>query len=380
MSASPSSVLLGYGQLVVEVRSSDPTSLQWLAEFMAPAFEQVPVQSGPPIARRLDFDVAPRGYSDLQRLHKAATLDGLEGFSFDGSFSLHRARRDEAGWTWIRDEKRGVFFGVSGDGRHTRVVTARPTAGARVSLMRVVRELGTVAMYEAGHLAVHGAAFVHEGGAVIVCGPKRAGKTSLLVHALSQGSAFVSNDRLFVDLDDPTQVRGMPTIVMLRNGTLERFDTLRRRFEAARFDRARTLSECAPGVEREKPIASEGFDRQGISPAQLCALLDAPMVGTAPARALLLPTIDATAHGIDIQRMEPQRAEAALARCLLKPSDPVRYSQVFGGGAGRVAVTAAEEQAQCRQLVAQVPAFRCRLGPDAYGQGLTQALRQARAV
>jgi hypothetical protein len=364
-------VALRCGPAAIEVLSQDAASLAWLAEFLAPAFGRTPTRRP---HHRVFFDVAPARYAALQRRLRSAPTREIEGFGFDGHFSRHASFGDEEGRTWAYDPA-GAFIGVDEAAREILVVARRDAPRARLALMRVVRELAVSAQLRAGLLPVHGAAFAARGGAVLICGPKRAGKSSLLVHALTCGGAFLSNDRVFVDASARPRATPMPTIVMLREGTLSLFPSLRRDFERARYDRSRTLAECAPGVARRTPRARPGFDRPGISPAQLCDLLGAPMRAAAPVRALLFPRIDPRARGLALHRLAPARARSRLARPLMKPSHPMRLAALFSPARRRESVPATAERDACHQLASRVPAFECRLGPQAYETDLLAALK-----
>jgi hypothetical protein len=235
--------------------------------------------------------------------------------------------------------------------------------------MRVVRELAASAMVQAGCLPVHGAAIVVDDEVVLICGPKRAGKTTLLVHALQCGAAFAANDRVFVDGLDPPTARGMPTIVRLRSGTVERFEGLRSRFETARYDWTRTLRSC------DGHTASGG--RRGISGAQLCRLADVRMERGGRVRALLFPRIDASIRGLVVERRSPEESLDDMRGSLLKPSNPTRTSHVLAPRGESVTLSVERESELCRRLIEQVPAYTCRLGPDAYEHDLLGALADA---
>jgi hypothetical protein len=363
---------LRFDSLVIEVASEDRAAIAWLEEFLAPAFQVIRRDRKAP-DHEVVFRISPAEHADLHCRLESASLKGLEGFTLDGSFTRHRGWRSK-GRTWVHAEDHDTFFGVAPRARSVVVVAGSDGGGPRVALMRVVRELATVAMQRLGRLPVHGAAFRHDGRAVLVCGPKRSGKTSLLVHALKCGGAFLSNDRVFVGVDAPPRALPMPTIVMLREGTLDRFGDLRDAYDRARFDRGRTLAECAPGVARPDPRAGKGFDRPGVSPAQLCRLLGAPMRGAAPVGMLLFPRIDRRATGIALTRLSADAARRALARSLLKPSHPTRLSEVFAPGGRRRVVSPAAEAERVRRLVGAVPAYACRLGPDAFEVDLRAVL------
>jgi len=371
---APTRLRLRHGPVAIDVLSDDAASLVWLAEFLGPAFAKR--ASGRP-DHRVTFGVAPALYAKLARRLRGARGRPLDGFGFDGRFSRHASVRDASGRTWVRDPYSAVFHGVDAAAREVLVAARHPGDRPRVALMRAVRELAVSALLRSGRLPIHGAAFVDRGGAVLICGPKRSGKTSLLVHALERGGAFLSNDRVFVDAARAATATPMPTIVMLRDGTLSRFPRLLADFERARYDRARTLRECEPGVARPEPLARRGFDRPGISPAQLCALLGAPVRASARVRAILFPRVDARARGLELRALPPAAARARLARSLMKASHPTRLSALFSPGRRRETLPARAEREACGRLAERVPAFECRLGAQAYRGDLLAALREA---
>ncbi len=373
-------IRLTLGALAIDVNADDPTALVWLAEFLGPAFTARPRSSLPADADEpqhvVQFEIAPAEHARLRRALAGAPLEGLEAFTWDGSFSRHRGWDDPDGRRWIHDEKHDIFYGVGPAACSIRVVAPGEGTLPRVALMRVVRELATTALLRSARLPVHGAAFIHEDAAVLVCGPKRSGKTSLLIHALRCGATFISNDRLFVDTEAPVTAQAMPTIVTLRGGSLAFFEELKKALEEARFDRARTIAECAPGIERPDPYTRPGFDRPGISPAQLCQLVGTSMRPTAPVGMLLFPRIDPNADGIVLEPLDAGPAREIMDRSLLKPSHPTRFSQVFAPGLAGEVIPAEVESRQCRILVEQLPVYDCRLGPNAFQTDLGATLRQ----
>ncbi|HXK25503.1 MAG TPA: hypothetical protein VMS55_22730 [Myxococcota bacterium] len=369
---APARLRLRHGPVAIDVLSHDASSLVWLAEFLGPSFAQR--ASGRP-DHRVFFGVAPTLYAELAGRLREARGRPLDGFGFDGRFSRHTSLRDASGRTWVRDPYSAVLHGVDAPAREVLVAARREGDRPRVALMRAVRELAVSALLRAGRLPVHGAAFADRGGAVLICGPKRSGKTSLLVHALACGGAFLSNDRVFVDVTRAATATPMPTIVMLRNGTLSHFPRLLVDFERAHYDRARTLRECGPGVARPEPRARRGFDRPGISPAQLCALLGAPVRASAPVRAIVFPRIDPRTRGLELRALPTPAARSRLGRSLMKPSHPTRLSALFSPGRRRETLPARVEREACGRLAGRVPAFECRLGADAYRGDLLAELR-----
>ena len=376
MLSKPERIRLKYETLTIDVGADEAATLAWLIEFLAPAFQAVPCDASLPDHLVL-FETTPAKHAKLRDALASASPESLEGFTYDGRFSRHPGRVADDGRIWVRDERHDTFYGVDDGARSVFVVAGRRGPYPRVALMRVVRELATIALHRSARLPVHGAAFVHDGAAVLLCGPKRSGKTSLLIHALRCGGAFVSNDRLFVSTQAPVAARSMPTIVMLRNDTLGMFEQLKQAYERARFDRGRTIAECAPGVSRPEPRAAEDFDRPGISPAQFCQLLGVSMQPAAPVGMILFPRVDESVDGILIESLPAARAQQALEKSLLKPSHPTRYSQVFAPGSGGEEVSLEAEAERCRRLVEQVPAYACRLGPNAFQIDIGEALGRA---
>ena len=135
--------------------------------------------------------------------------------------------------------------------------------------MRVVRELLVAGAKAADRLLdLHAAAFATSVGAVLLVGPKQAGKTTLLTHFLRcQQVSLIANDRVLVDVEPvPPIAFGVPTLVSVRKGTLELFPDLRR-----------TPNERPAIFHSEESPESAIFDASyaapsrdfGLSPAQL---------------------------------------------------------------------------------------------------------------
>jgi len=363
----------------IDVASDDAADLAWLAEFLAPAFDvDAP---GPERADHQLRLIVSEAEADrlCAALDRAPACD-IEGLGFDGRFSRHRCFTDEHGRTWAHDERRQIVFGVHGGARSLVVVARTRDDHERVALMRVVRELATAALLDRGRLPVHGAAFGMNGRAVLICGPKRAGKTSLLVHALRCGGTFLSNDRLFVDTDGPPRAQAMPTVVTLRDGTLARHPGLAAALTERRFDRGRTIDECATGMTPPDERAPPDGRRRSITPAQFCRLAGAEMSDQAPIGLLLFPRIDPSVDAIEIEPLDAGAALRMMTRSLMKPSHPARHSPLFAPHLADTPIEPAAELQRCRRLVDAVPARTCRLGPDAYRDNLLDMLRRDSAL
>jgi hypothetical protein len=98
----------------------------------------------------------------------------------------------------VFDEELGAFYRRSqGDPAVVEIVAARDRAETRLALLRVVREYAMLYAARAGWLILHAAAVDFGDYGLVIAGPKRAGKTTLLLHALrNERGRYVSNDRV----------------------------------------------------------------------------------------------------------------------------------------------------------------------------------------
>jgi hypothetical protein len=364
----------------IDVGGDDPGTLVWLAEFFEPAFASSPLESlGADLAvahAGVRFEQSPAEHARLSRTRVGEPPVEFESFTLDGSFERHTGWHGRKRWRWAHDERHDAFYGVDPDAHAIRIVARADRPFPRLALMRVVRELATTALLRSGRLPVHGAAFLHGDSAVLVCGPKRSGKTTLLIHALRCGAPFLSNDRIFVDAEGSLAAQPMPTIVMLRDGSLAFFEELKKDLEESGFDRGRTIAECISQTPPSPSLPRPGRQKRGISPVQLCRLLGAPMRGNARVGLLLFPRVDPTADGIVLERMAAGQARETMSRSLLKPSDPTRPAPLFSPQDACEAISAEVESRQCEALVERVPVYDCRLGPNAYRVDLARALER----
>lgn len=360
--------------------SDDKATLAWLAEFLKPSFSAHELNVLPHDALAATHTVhLDSTNSTHERLSLAAASrekNEWETFTMDGTFSRHPGWKESSGGRWAYDRKRNAFYGRDLEGHRIKVV-APSQPRPQMALMRVVRELVTTSLLRETYLPVHGAAFIHKGSAVVACGPKRSGKTSLLLHALRSGAGFMSNDRVFVDTKGTLTAYGMPTIVSLREGSLSLFPDISQAIAEANFRQARTIAECEGGHADGQSGVDPSPRRRSLSGAQLCQVSGAEMVPCAPLDKILFPRVDPEAQGINLRRLPAEEATKRMLLSLLKPSHPLRSSEFFSPGAGRVEVSVEEEARRCRTLTEGVASYDCRLGPDAFEADLNNAMELA---
>src|SRR5262249_21756687 len=140
-----------------------------------------------------------------------------------------------------------------------------------------------------GVLDLHAAAVAVGERAVLLVGPKQAGKTTLLVDALASGRAqLLANDRVFVELSArAARAFGMPTLGSRRTGTLRWFP-----------DRAHGLPERRGLLAAEELAAGAGGAptaaarlHLSLSPGQLAGRLGAGVAAAAPIAAIVFSEI-----------------------------------------------------------------------------------------
>jgi hypothetical protein len=364
---------LVYRGIAVRVEASDVADLDWLAEFLTPSFA---------VAATDTADCTVMLVADERRHREILAATGAAGnASVLDCFVLDRGVISLPSWPAadggriIVNSSSGLLYVVSADRRRTELVTAPENRKRRGELMRVVREFAMAAAWTRHSLVLHAAAFAIGNRAVLIAGPKHAGKTSLLMSCLhASGARFVSNDRVVVDLaNSEPHARGMPTIVSIRSDTLDRFPAAMQRLGSHEYHYARTIAEA----EVQKATASTtGSLRRALSlsSAQLCRLFGVEMVGSAVPAAIVFPQVDAGIRDMVVRELEGDEAMERLPDALLGASIAPRTSEVFALSGAAPAIGYPEVTRVWRTLLAHVRAFDCRLGPDAYAPDLRARL------
>ena len=355
---------MSYEDLTLRVRSSTPAHLDWLLEFLAPSWTEA--SGGPPEAE-ISVEESP---GEFQRClcagaHPSGEL--VDSFALDSRvIRLPRWRTDADGIA-VHDKAYGAVFEVSPDRRRIRLLTAGGDTRIRVPLMRVVREFAMNRGIASGGVFLHAAAAAAGDRAIVVAGHSAAGKTTTLLHLLASRPdlRYVANDRLLIDpAARPLRLRGMPSVVTLRPGTLDRFPDLRRDLLARGYSQRLRLSEISPPpVATPRPF---GDGRYGINPPQLCALLQVEAQPEAAAALLVFPEITDRVDTFRLERIDRAEAAARLPDALLCAGSWRKSSDLFLLPADAAVPTEECLLQRCRSLAQQLPALRLELGPRAY--------------
>jgi hypothetical protein len=357
MPETPALRRFAYDDVVVRVQAAGDT-LDWLAEATAPWFEEAPAAAGDAADVVFREDAAA-----VARIVGTARPTGrnVACFTMD--------RTDEP-WSVLRDgdgdgdggeiawePSLGAILRARGDALEV-VVEVERTRG-RLVLLRARRERASARLAARGALAVHASAVAVAGRVTLFVGGKRAGKTTLLLHALRDpGARWVANDR--VSVRDGT-ARGMPTVVMLREGSLAHVPGLREALATGAWHHASTVAEArahtaagtqAPGAARRWP--------PGVGAAHLGAIAGWTAVAGGPVDRIVFPRIDLAEKRFTLRRLDP---DDACARLL---ADGLLAGKRTDGFLPGARVGAAAPETIARPMVRRAACFACAMGPDAY--------------
>lgn len=245
--------------------------------------------------------------------------------------------------------------------------------------MRAVREYAMLYARRAGWVMLHAAAVSIGNDAFVIAGPKRAGKTTLLLHALrNEHGAYVSNDRVAVSVEPSgLTAHGIPTIVVIRKESTVWFAGLDAQLVAARYHYRHRVAD-QPGEHELAP--SMPATTWSLSPRQLCHLLGVESRASARVRAVLFPRVGAPRGGTTLAKLNAEQALDAWRGALFRSSPP---AGVFALGDEAAAPPDVSVSMLASRLAAHAPSVSCHLGPDAYddrARGLSTAIRAAVAA
>jgi len=344
---------LACGPITVALDSDDRAAAEWLIEFLDPWFtptaaaDEVRVSVSSleevygEIADRRPLDAAPRAC-----------------FAFDQRVVSLPAWSTEEGAA-VADLRRSCFLVVA----PSRIALfGDPTTRRwRFTLQLVFQEIAATRARRTD-LDLHAAAIETGGRAILIVGPKRAGKTTLSLHLLRSGRGrWIANDRAFAaSAGAAFTIRGMPTAVKILPSLLGDFPELGRGLRSVERPYLHAVDEIIGATRGEEIDGSAEF---ALSPAQLARQMKVKPLASAPLGAIVFPEIRPES-GFAVERLEPKQASAGIwANLYGKPSgrhEPTIFEEIDGG------------QSACPRSLADAlseaaPAYRVILGHDAYG-------------
>ena len=367
---------LGYSQcftykgFTVNVECEEAAHLCWLAEFLAPAFS-VGENTQADCAVCLTED--DQSFAATQHRGPAGNRRLIECFILDSQVIRLPLWGSDSAERVLFDDRFQVFYGIATAGPRVRILTATNNVHARFALMRVVREFAMARAWTPTSLVLHGAAVGLGERGLIIAGPKRAGKTSLLIYCLqAAGVQFIANDRVVVELAAPRPVlHGLPTLVTIRDRTLDFFPAVERVLRRQCYDHRLSLTEVEQaGGDSAPPRRGHPVD---LSPAQFCAVLNVARRGHLPVHAVLFPQVTDDSAGLQVHRLTPHAASLHLTTALFGESADQLRSQVFTVPSQSPETGPPSVARRCTELAERVPCFACQLGRQAYQPGTALA-------
>ena len=363
--------VFAYDGLRVLVEAGDSRHLEWLEEFLTPAFD---------VVADVAADVRVTVVEDTARFESlrdaGPSPDGreIEVFALDRQAIRLPHWRQAGPGTTVFDDRFGAFYEATPDRRHITILARAGEIAPRTSMMRIVRETVMNHTYRRGNLFLHAAGCAVDGRGVVVAGPSKAGKTTLLLQLLRQpGARYLANDRIRVRMAPAApELRGMPTIVTLRQGTVGMFPELAARLATRPYHHRLRIAEVA--VLPPEPAPSWRDGRIGVSPAQFCDAAGVSAIAEAPATALLFPRITGEPGDTIVRPLPPSVAAAQLAGALFGVRSWKKTSDLFSLPDDDAAPSRDALMALCSQFAEVVPCFECRLGNEAYAAPMTGAV------
>lgn len=364
-------MLLDYDTLMIDVQSDDAEDTEWLAEFLCPFFSRRDSAAGQAAACRVRLMGDPPVFHRWkQRLGSAATRPS-RAFLLDTG-PVEFATFSEGGGLVAHDDFFDVFFrwspgpgpravDIVDDYRGDAAAGSRPRQ-ARMPLMRAVREWAMHHSLRRGRIFLHAAAVARNGKAVLFAGPKKAGKTSLLIAALGThaDTGCLAHDRVMVvGGGSGLTVRGMPSIVSVRPGSLEFLPGVEPRLLAS------ACGHTSRSLEATTPVTfADG--RYALSPPQLCHVVDARPVAEAGLAAIVFPRVRSEEATLAVRPLSTQEAAERLTEVVFGIAAAGEPSAMFDVAESDTYPDLESLLANAVRLANDVPCLEVGLGRSAY--------------
>jgi hypothetical protein len=322
----------------------------WLREMMAPAVEFLP---GGPAAASVVVHSEP----------VLGTAPGATGsqpcFAVDTKVEFLPSSGTAGGTTPLRLEHDDKTVSYAIDGDRVTIAPSGPAPDLRVATFMAVRELAVAQALASPTLQLHAAGFASAGRVALLTGPRGAGKTTTLSHlTASSGYAMVTNDRaLAFPADDSWEVRGVPTIVGIRSGTMELLPHV---FAGAAERTVHlTCDEVPASAAAERRIKPGRVPSMTL--AQMARRVGAPLAAGGQLASISVVRIDETVPTFTLRLLDPPEAEEAIYPLRFGRLTEPRPLTVFETMLGRTAPPPFD-RALLRRLAATVPCLEVRVG------------------
>lgn len=355
-----------YHEVGLDVSGNAQADLPWIEELLHPWCDSVSPGCASMSIRLTRSDMLTRTLSRQWARHRGKNIC----FTDLPCIRLDQQTVTLEGWREgnrlvLVDSPAGCFFMV--DGSSVELVVPVSSKHARIILLSTIREM-IIGRLSGLHALVdlHAAGFCIGGQGVLLAGPRKAGKTTLLCHAItSAGADLLANDRILVHHDEEAYfVSGVPTMASIRKGTLELFPQLL------------AQDETLGGQAGE---ALNGSSELRLPPAKFASRLGARQLQKAQLRAILLPEILPDSEGIILKPLTAEEALLRLKLCRYGVPEHREVPTLFGSliSGGNTPVSTEEGMTH---LVSEVPVYRCQMGINAYDRPMAPVLNKVLGV
>lgn len=342
--------------------SGDATNHRWIAEFFSP-IARIVTRGRADVEVALELDDESWSALEARGRHPSGRMDVC--FYLDTRIVSRPRWRGPRHTRVVRDDEFDVFYVIDRRVPRVTVVGRRRDRLARLAWMRVIREMMMARSIDADRLIAHGAAFAVGERGVLIAGAKRAGKSTVLIHALGmRGARYVANDRAVLHANGRSvNIQSMPTIASLRTSSIARFPEIEARLRSRGYFPALTLGEA-----RRRPMgdASPWRQRFTLTPKQLCRLLDVEALPVLPLGVIVFPRLTGRRGVAHVHRLSPSRAAGALRANLFRARARRKTGGVFAALVSRRPVSRATTVRLSERIGASVPAYDVHLGRDGY--------------
>jgi hypothetical protein len=346
------------GNVIVDGSLPD---LKWLGWFLDPAIRlQSPDFDDGPVVR-LDSGEAGRPSDRGEgRTRVAFVLD-------EGPVLMSETSMD--GGTYLVDSSNGVTCSLREDPLSVVVHASPSSSSDRIAFMRVVREFAHNGIIDGGGAVFHAAAAAAPQGAIVIVGPKGAGKTTMLARLLGlDGIDYLSNDRVVVwppICVEPPSAYPMPTIVGVREGTRGMLPKLAAALSAVPAFTAD--ADSPPGI---RTATGTWY----FSPRQFADACDRRLARVASVAAIVV----LNGFGpLSSRPLDGNEAASAVRSAVLGHRAGHVVSDVFRVGPRRDDIQASIDGV-CKHLVSSVPAFAVTMPADPDPAGFEAMVRSWR--
>jgi hypothetical protein len=344
---------LAYGATAIGLRADDRAASDWLAEFLGPWFA--------PADGRASWSLT---LSTAKDRHEAIAARRPSGAAPRACFALDQQVIALPAWREndaiaVADAERSCFLVVE----PFRIVMLADAATLRwrFTLQWVHHEIVATRLRRTA-LDLHAAAVEAAGDAILIVGPKGAGKTTLSFHLLRSGLCrWITNDRAFAEPSATRfEIRGIPTPVKILPPTLREFPELGRGLRPIERPYLHLLDEVVQAAGGESAAAAGDL---ALSPAQVAHQMRIATLPSAPLRAVLFPDIRDDVEEWTIERLEPAEVATRLWSNLYGQRAERREATIFEEIAGG---HSAPQRALADAVSTAAKGYRVVLGRNAY--------------